>query len=79
MRLLSVPRPPLHTGAMPALESRPAPGMRRTPLAAPPDHDLPLLAAECNAHRGPDWESLLEDGGQPALILGAERRLAGRR
>ena len=43
-------------------------------------HDLPILALgrEDPPHR-PDWASLLDDGVQPALILGAERRSSGRR
>jgi hypothetical protein len=43
-------------------------------------HDLPVLAAtRPDLPVRPDWPSLLEDGIQPALILGAERRMAGDR
>ncbi len=44
------------------------------------DHDLPVLAAE--QHAGmlrPQWDQLLSAGIQPALVLGAERRLEGKR
>jgi hypothetical protein len=45
-----------------------------------PDHDLPILAAQRpDPPRRPDWASLLDDGVQPALVLGAERRLQGPR
>ena len=37
-------------------------------------HDLPILAAAEESRYQPPWESLLDDGVQPALILGAERR-----
>ena len=43
------------------------------------DHDLPLLAAQEQPVQRPDWESLFGDGLQPALLLGAERRLEGAR
>lgn len=49
---------------------------------ASPDADcqLPLVAlAEQELPTRPDWESLLGDGVQPALILGAERRSQGTR
>jgi len=46
---------------------------------APPDHDLPVLAAQEEPAFKPEWESLLAVGVQPALILGAERRTQGRR
>ena len=55
---------------------REAPGPRRV---AEQGHDLPILAAEENPRPNLDWESLLASGVQPALILGAERRLQGRR
>ena len=42
-------------------------------------HDLPVLAAEHSPRVRPDWERLMENGAEPALILGAERRLQGRR
>ena len=43
------------------------------------EHDLPLLAAQYELPRRPDWESLFGDGVQPAIVLGAERRLQGER
>jgi len=43
------------------------------------EHDLPLLAFEENAPVHLDWEFLLAEGVQPALILGAERRGQGGR
>ena len=43
------------------------------------EHDLPLLAAQHELPRRPDWESLIGDGVQPSLALGAERRLQGER
>ena len=43
------------------------------------EHDLPLLAAQYELPRRPDWESLFGDGVQPGLVLGAERRLQGER
>ena len=46
---------------------------------APQDHDLPVLACEENPPVQLDWEFLLAQGVQPALILGAERRSQGRR
>ena len=42
-------------------------------------HDLPLLALDHVWWQRPDWESLLGDGVEPAMILGAERRLNGER
>ena len=45
----------------------------------PDDHDLPLLALERETPARPDWESLLDDGVWPALVLGAERRSSGER
>ena len=49
--------------------------------ANPPSdtHDLPVLAAQEAGKVMTPWESLLEDGVQPALILGAERRSGGGR
>ena len=47
--------------------------------ATPDTHDLPVLAAEQAAPIITPWESLLESGVQPALILGAERRSNGGR
>ena len=53
------------------------PSIREVPVS---DHDLPVLAAErLDLPQRPDWPSLLDDGVQPALILGAERRMAGDR
>ena len=40
-------------------------------------HDLPLLGTAEAARIVTPWESLLDDGVQPALILGAERRSGG--
>ena len=37
-------------------------------------HDLPVLGVQENARIVTPWESLMDDGVQPALILGAERR-----
>jgi hypothetical protein len=37
-------------------------------------HDLPVLATEQAPAVIIPWESLLESGVQPALVLGAERR-----
>ena len=52
----------------------------RNPIAAPTaDHDLPILAVELENAPRPDWEALLGDGVQPAIFLGAERRVQGRR
>ena len=42
-------------------------------------HDLPTMAVEENPAVITPWESLIDDGVQPALILGAERRTTGRR
>ena len=47
------------------------------PLLA--DHDLPLLAAGVSPPMVTDWETLIVEGYPPCLILGAERRLIGRR
>ena len=43
------------------------------------DHDLPVLAIEINPRVQLQWESLMDDGVVPALILGAERRMRGPR
>jgi hypothetical protein len=51
----------------------------RRPAQPPVDHDLPVLAMEQDPPHRPEWESLLEAGVQPALVLGAERRTRGRR
>ena len=46
----------------------------------PPDgHDLPVLGTQENPPRLTDWEALIDEGVQPALILGAERRTGGKR
>jgi hypothetical protein len=37
-------------------------------------HDLPVLGVQESARIMIPWESLMDDGVQPALILGAERR-----
>jgi hypothetical protein len=58
---------------------RMAPRPRREPHPASPDHDLPVLAAMESSTRRPDWESLMDDGVQPTIVLGGERRLRGRR
>ena len=42
-------------------------------------HDLPIMAVEENPAVITPWESLIDDGVQPALVLGAERRTAGPR
>ena len=42
-------------------------------------HDLPVLAALEAARYLTPWESLFDDGVQPSLILGAERRSGGAR
>ena len=49
------------------------------PMPTLPDHDLPLLALEHSPRVRIDWESLMDDGMQPSLVLGAERRLRGSR
>lgn len=75
------PVAPPRTGAncidVPAMQID-VPTMQRVPVS---DHDLPVLAAQEEPHppQRPDWASLLDDGVQPALILGAERRSSGRR
>ena len=60
------------------MEARPERVADRRPERASPiadAHDLPIIAASEQATYQPPWESLLDDGVQPALILGAERRL----
>jgi hypothetical protein len=55
---------------------------RQRPIEKPATHDthdLPVLAALQAAKVVTPWESLLEDGVQPSLILGAERRSGGGR
>lgn len=44
-----------------------------------PDHDLPVLEAQEMAERRVDWEALMREGVQPALLIGGERRWQGRR
>ncbi len=46
---------------------------------APTEHDLSLIAFERDRPPPPRWESLLEDGALPCLVLGAERRTHGKR
>ena len=38
------------------------------------DHDLPVIALDMNPRVQVQWESLMNDGIVPALVLGAERR-----
>lgn len=57
--------------------TRMSPQLDFTP--APNDHDLPVLAAQEEPAFRPEWEALLDEGVQPALILGAERRTHGKR
>ena len=40
-------------------------------------HDLPVLAVMERPLSLTPWETLLDDGVQPSLVLGAERRLVG--
>lgn len=64
------------------MEARPEKVADRKPERASPladGHDLPILAAGEESRYQPPWESLLDDGVQPALILGAERRSNGGR
>ena len=51
------------------------------PREMPPgDHDLPVIATERpDPPQRPDWPSLFDDGVQPAMLLGAERRSQGAR
>ncbi len=43
------------------------------------DHDLPVLAMDEIAAPRLDWDALMRDGVQPALLVGGERRWRGRR
>jgi len=43
------------------------------------DHDLPILAVEEASMEKLDWEALMGDGMQPALLIDGERRWRGRR
>lgn len=55
---------------------------RNVRAAKPPsvqDHDLPILALEEASARQLDWDELIEEGVQPALLVGGERRWHGRR
>ena len=55
---------------------------RNVRAAKPPsvqDHDLPILALEEASTLQLDWDELIEDGVQPALLVGGERRWQGRR
>ena len=44
-----------------------------------PSHDLPLLGLDESPRFLPEWDNLLVQGVQPALLLGAERRHRGPR
>lgn len=57
-------------------ESRQPPWRRAD---AEQDHDLPVIAIDMNPRVQVQWESLMNDGVVPALILGAERRSRGPR
>ena len=48
----------------------------RTPA---PGHDLPIIAFEETTAPQLDWDGLMRDGVQPALLVGGERRSHGRR
>jgi hypothetical protein len=56
---------------------RPVKRLRKA-TSVPADHDLPVLGMELDPPHRPEWESLLDAGVQPALLLGAERRLRRR-
>jgi len=43
------------------------------------DHDLPVLASEEAPTQRLDWETLMREGVEPALVIGGERRWHGRR
>ena len=43
------------------------------------EHDLPVLGVEASPRVQLPWQSLIDDGIVPALILGADRRSSGRR
>jgi hypothetical protein len=43
------------------------------------DYDLPVLGVEQAPHIRLDWQSLIDDGVPPCLVLGAERRSRGPR
>ena len=62
------------------LETRPEGFIvRSSERTAAESHDLPVIGVVENARHLPRWESLLDDGVQPSLILGAERRSHGGR
>ena len=42
-------------------------------------HDLPLLGLDESPRFLPEWDALIVQGVQPALLLGAERRHRGPR
>ena len=42
-------------------------------------HDLPVIGATEGPRNLTPWESLMDDGVHPALLLGAERRSRGSR
>ena len=52
---------------------------RRAPVPAGDGQDIPVLGVSLAPRQAPDWPGLLRDGVQPALVLGAERRMQGRR
>jgi hypothetical protein len=55
---------------------------RNVRAAKPPsvqDHDLPILALEEASTPQLDWDELIGEGVQPALLVGGERRWQGRR
>jgi hypothetical protein len=45
----------------------------------PQEHDLPILALQEAPTLHLDWDALMHDGVQPALLVGGERRSHGRR
>jgi hypothetical protein len=53
--------------------------VRAATQPASQDHDLPVLALEEARVPGVDWDELLRDGVQPALLVDGERRSRGRR
>jgi hypothetical protein len=52
---------------------------RHPPAPASDGQDIPVLGVSLAPRQSPDWPALLREGVQPALVLGAERRLQGRR
>ena len=63
-------------GKPPAATSRNVRAARQPPAQ---DHDLPVLALRETALPRLDWDALMRDGVQPALLVGGERRWHGRR